>query len=310
MSAGRLLAWIIAVLTVQGCAGSADSAPVGQPAAALIEYRLDNEAINESSGLARSHRDPALLWTHNDSGGAAEAYALDASGHFLGTLAISPAINIDWEDMTSFVENGTPRLLLADIGDNYAARPLLNLYIVDEPDLANAARPFTLNASVVRAIQVSYPDGPRDAEAIAVDSAEGAIYLLSKRDAVPRLYRLPLNPMIPVVVAEALGEISIPRAASGSAGADSFNHVTSMDIADDGGALVLTTYTRGYLYTRTAEQSWQQALQQAPQSFDLPDYSQIEAVSFVGDSGNRDPDRAVFITSENLPAPLARIALP
>lgn len=281
-----------------------DAAPQVDAGGRLAEFVLDNDLISESSGLARSHRDPAMLWTHNDSGGNAEAYALDSSGHFLGTLTIGPAINIDWEDMTSFVENGTPRLLLADIGDNYAARPALNLYIVDEPDLAGAEQPFTLNATVVRAIEVSYPDGPRDAEAIAVDATEGAIYLLSKRDAVPRLYRVPLNPAAPALVAEAMGEINIPRQDAATAGADSFNHVTSMDIAADTGALVLTTYTHAYVYARTLEQSWQQALQQAPQSFDLPAYSQIEAVSFDIDA------QSVWITSENLPAPLTNIPLP
>lgn len=271
---------------------------------AVEEFVIDNETISESSGLARSHRADGPLWTHNDSGGNAEVYALDAQGHYLGSLKVALAINVDWEDMASFVEDGKPRLLLADIGDNSAIRPVLTLYIVDEPETGELAVPFSVNAVPVRVINVRYPDGPRDAEAVAVDADEGMIYLLSKRDAVPQLYRLPLAPTVPLVIAESLGTISIPRAAAGSDGADSFNFVTAMDIADGGDRLILTTYLDAHVYTRSEGQSWQQALQDSPLSTRLPDYSQIEACSFSTDGG------AVYISSENLPAPLARLSLP
>jgi hypothetical protein len=180
----------------------------------------------------------------------------------------------------------------------------LQLYIVDEPDLTDVTPPFELNAPVVRLINMSYPDGPRDAEAIAVDANEAAIYIVSKRDAVPKLYRIDLNPIIPIVIAESLGEINIPRAPEGSDNADSFNFVTSMDISDDSRSLVLVTYLNAYRYTRGDDETWQDALQHEPETIDLPDYSQIEAVSFESDAG------AIHITSENLPAPLARVPLP
>jgi len=267
------------------------------------EYAIDNPAISESSGLARSNRSDGILWTHNDSGGNAEAYAVDLRGHFLGTLAVLPAANGDWEDMTSFVEDGTPRLLLADIGDNDAFRPFVDLYVVDEPDVSGQTQPFSLQAPVVRAIQVAYPDGSRDAESIAVDAVEGYIYILSKRDAVPKLYRVPLAPEAPAVMAEDLGEISIPRAPAGAANPESINWTTSMDIDASGRQLMVLTLTAAHLYLRAEGESWQAALQRAPQSFDLPDYPQIEACAFA-------PDGAVlWITSEGSPAPMARIPL-
>jgi len=301
-----------ALVSVAGCAVCAwalsscgASRPEGSgdgsgDAVALEDYRIDTDLINESSGLARSQVDPGLLWTHNDSGGAATTYAVDHAGHYQGSLKLSLAVNLDWEDMTSFVEDGQPRLLLADIGDNSAFRPVVTLYIVDEPDTTQLTRPFELSATPARTITVIYPDGPRDAESIAVDAAEGSIYLLSKRDAVPRLYRVPLAPTVPLVIAEALGEIAIPRAPEGSDDPERINWTTSMDINAAADALVVVGLTQAHVYHRAADESWLQSLQRDPLSVDLPDYPQIEAVAW-DDAGD------LWITSEGAPAPLARL---
>jgi hypothetical protein len=299
LTAGLLLTFICGLSACGGGDNSGDNVP----SAKVEEYQIDSAVIDESSGLARSHRDSGILWTHNDSGGKAETYAVDLKGHFLGTLAVFPAINLDWEDMSSFIENGTPRLLLADMGDNNAFRPFITLYIVDEPDLSAQAKPFSLQATVVRSIQVLYPDGPRDAESIAVDAAEGYIYILSKRDAVPRLYRVPLAPVLPIVIAEALGEINVPRAPAGAQNPDSINWVTSMDLSEDLSRIAVVGPLHAHLYSRGAGESWQTALLRAPQELDLPDYSQIEGCTFSGDG------KSLWITSEGEPAPLARIPL-
>ncbi|MEW6169743.1 MAG: hypothetical protein AB1651_18980 [Pseudomonadota bacterium] len=275
------------------------SAASVSPQAGVDEWRIDSAQIDESSGLARSRRSADLLWTHNDSGGAAEAYAVDREGRFLGTLRLAAARNVDWEDIAAFVEDGRPRLLIADTGDNNARRPFVMLYVVDEPDVSSAARPFAVDAVAQRAIRVTYPDGARDVEGVAVDARAGHIYLLSKRDAVPRLYRVPLAPDADAVVAEALGEIAIPRAMTIGPWGRSFNYTTAMDIDDAGSTLVVTTYTHAYLYRRAADESWPAALRRAPQGIALPDYAQIEACALDG--------AALWLTSEGVPAPLARV---
>src|SRR5215213_1725953 len=55
--------------------------------------------LHESSGLAVSHRQAGVLWTHNDSGDGAELFAVDVSGRALGTSRITGAENEDWEDV-------------------------------------------------------------------------------------------------------------------------------------------------------------------------------------------------------------------
>jgi hypothetical protein len=265
-------------------------------------HQLDDRAVNESSGLAVSGRDPGLLWTHNDSGGGPQLFALDMLGHVQGSIRLKSAFNVDWEDMAAFTEKGVPWLLLADIGDNWGIRPVVDLYLIEEPQL-----PFGRAVDLQRHIRLRYPDGPRDVEAVAVDTAASVIYLLSKRDAVPQLYRLPLHPDVPLlVVAEALGAIRLPHVNVDQVDrpmAHSDNYITSMDIAPDGLSMVLLNYTRAFLYRRLPGEDWPQALRQKPTMMMLPIFRQIEAVSFAADGAS------IWISSEGTPAPLARLSV-
>ena len=89
----------------------------------VSEFIINSNEINESSGLARSHRRPDLLWTHNDSGGETAVYAMTTAGSLVASVRLNglAIINLDWEDMTSFTLDGKPYLLVGDIGDPEAA---------------------------------------------------------------------------------------------------------------------------------------------------------------------------------------------
>lgn len=295
------LALPLTAILLSACSSAPDPSGAGGTGSAAAVFTIDNSLISESSGLARSQRSADLLWTHNDSGGQASAYAISTTGRYLGALRLTGALNLDWEDMASFTEAGQPSLLLADIGDNGAFRPFVTLYVVDEPDAAALSASQDLSALPRRTLTVLYPDGPRDAEAVAVDGSEGFIYLLSKRDAVPRLYRVPLAPLLPVQVAEALGEIAIPRAAAGAADPERFNWVTSMDFSDDAREIAVLTQDRVYVYRRAGSETIAAALQRGPaETLPVPGFSQAEAVSFARDG-------SLYLSSENLPAPLAHL---
>lgn len=56
-------------------------------------------AIDEAPGLAASILNSGVLWTHNDSGDSARAYAMDTQGNHLGIYNITGAGATDWEDI-------------------------------------------------------------------------------------------------------------------------------------------------------------------------------------------------------------------
>src|SRR6478736_7859168 len=136
----------------------------------------------EASGLAASRRTPGLLWTHNDSGGEPTLFALGPDGALRGTIQVAGVTNRDWEDVVAFELDGRAWLMAGEIGDNYAKHPQSMLHVLAEPEATrlDPARPLKLAPDYT--IHFSYEDGARDCEAVAIDTRERMVYLLSKRD--------------------------------------------------------------------------------------------------------------------------------
>ena len=122
----------------------------------------------------------------NDSGKPL-LFAIDATGRALGRVELRKSDNRDWEDLASFQLDGEPYLLIADVGDNDARYKKRTLYIAKEP------RSDEDKTKVDWEIDFTYPDGPRDAESVAVDIENERVLVLSKRDIPPVLYELPLR---------------------------------------------------------------------------------------------------------------------
>ena len=138
--------------------------------------------LAESSGLVVSRTQPGVLWTHNDSGDGPNLYAIDATGRLLATFTVAGAAAVDWEDMSSgpciadLASSGDAPacLYLADIGDNDRRRQSLTVYMVVEPSLTAGSRTIAS-----RSFRYRYPDGPENAEALAV-LPNGDVTIISK----------------------------------------------------------------------------------------------------------------------------------
>jgi len=300
---------LICLLTSLSCLPAAFAEAASDSDPQITTIAIESRVINEASALTRSHRSAEVLWTLNDSGGDADVYALSTTGELMATVTLTGlgVINLDWEDMASFSQGGKHFLLIGDVGDNFAWRPNITFYLIEEPALST--RPDTvekLQVPVLHTYRVQLPNGPRDIEAIAVDAAENAVYLITKRDNRPTLYRFSLahdeNSPLTELVASNLGEIRIPRADRNNG---YFNWVTAMDFSESGRWAYVGTLSHGYRYARAPGQSWQEALQQQPIAFSQPKLTQIEGGCF----DLRD-DQQLFVISENLPAKMARIKLP
>lgn len=225
--------------------------------------------VREVSGLAVSRRDSRIYWAHEDSYTSPVLHAFEADGRARGSLRVAGAENIDWEDVASFTLDGRAWLLIADVGDNQGVRTNCSLLVVAEPDPAELSPDRELVATVAWRVPVSYADGPRDCEAVAVDAREGRVYLLAKRVTPHGLYVLPLREAsggAPVGPAERVGELTGFPAAEGSrrmlpvpSGAYRAQP-TGMDFAADGSAAVITTYGEVLLYPKNDDESWARAL--------------------------------------------------
>lgn len=261
------------------------------------------DEVDEASGLARSQRVQDVFWVHNDDG-KARLFAIDSAGQRVGRLTLDDASNRDWEDVSSFILDGTPYLLVADVGDNMRRRESVTLYVAVEPDLADDDK---VRERPAWTIELRFPDGPRDVESVAVDSDNERILLLSKRDLPPALYSVPLRPSENTVVATKLGAIrSLPPPRRSDVAAapktkDWHWQPTAMDVFGD--TAIVMTYRALYVYTRETGEDWFEALNRRPFRISLGRIPNAEAAAISHDRS------AAYVTIENRKPPLYRTVL-
>jgi hypothetical protein len=157
--------------------------------AALTNGEVNIAGLTEASGVAASRNNSNVLWTHNDSGHPAVVYAIDTFGRSLGIYNVPG--NVDTEDIAigpGPVTN-VSYIYVGDIGDNTATRANIKIYQIPEPAVyaRQFSNPPTVTPKGVRTITLTYPDGPRDAEALMVDSVTGDLFIFTK-ESPTRMY--------------------------------------------------------------------------------------------------------------------------
>lgn len=286
---------IVLALCNSGCT-VAESPPTGdKPKGATAEgddvVYLADRSVPESSGLASSRRRRGYFWTHNDSGDHASLYAYDRKGRRTATVKLKDVTANDWEDCCTFSTEGKDRLLIADCGDNDRRRSKINLFLMDEPDPLKS-----VSVKKISRITVRYPDGARDCEAVAVDSARKQIVLLTK-SFLPQagVYVVPLPDQAQEVfdinvTAKKIATLVLPL-------------VTAADFDESTGDLWVTNYLQAFRFSASERLlPIAQQLKQLPSAFDLPKWRQVEALAV-------DEEQNVWITSEGLPTPLGRLKI-
>ena len=265
-------------------------AAFGEPARVAA---LEDPAVDESSGLAASRREPGLFWTHNDAGDGPLIYAFDRQGRKRGTWRVAGAQAFDWEDIATGPgpRPGQHYIYVADIGDNELARPTVVVYRVPEPAATAEDAGSTATAPRVtepaEALALKYPDRRHDAEALAVHPRTGDIYVITKEaEGGAGVYKLPA----PVAGAtegtlERVGEVRVPAVFPGM--------ITGADISPDGRRVVLCDYLGAYELTLgDARAPFDDIWRQTPLAFDPGQRKQGEAICYGPDG------ESVFATSE------------
>lgn len=299
----QLFAAGLALLT-----GSLAAAAAPTYAGPVVAGTMESPPRHETSGIAFSRRSPDILWVHDDSGGQPILYAMTPDGKDAGAIRLRGVKNDDWEDVAAFERDGKAWLLVADTGDNAGRRPQVMLHLVEEParDQLSAGRAVTVTPKWT--MRLTYEDGPRDCESVAVDVAGRAIYLLSKRDDTPQLYRVDLptdRPGNTVVVARKVGlvphipEPSVAETLVRGRLGKRRSEVTAMDFSSDGTLAAVLTYGGALLFERKNGEPWAEALAREPVHLPISGLLQAEAICFTPDG------KSIYVASEG-PQPLVR----
>ncbi len=273
--------------------------------------RFGDARIGESSGLAVS-TDGQALWTHNDSGDSSRFFAVDprtcatrATYRLdlpdLTVPGLGTATAVDWEDAArGTAADGTPVLLLADIGDNPQARvPGVTVYEVAEPASAAAADPLTEQPVEVRAVhQLLYPSGPRDAESL-LQLPDGRLVVVTKdRDAATgyqtytgrsEVYASTGRPGTGPVRMTKVADLDVRALPGVDPAVQQQLAVTGADARRDGSAIVVRTLTTAYEFDVVGG-DLAAAFSRTPRVVPLLATKQGEAIAY-------EPDGRGFLTT-------------
>ena len=206
-----LAAAVLALFGPAYARGSTFSVPVSQGT-------VTASGIVEASGMAASPDNPNVLWVENDSGNPNSIFAIDTTGHLLGTYFLDGATNTDWEDMSigPGPEPGVNYIYLA----NSATGSSSVLVRIPEPTVyasQQVGSPITSHLSGAQSQTFLWP--APNAETMFVDRQNGDIYLGSKETGSTKFYRG-------------------TQAQFGAAGSQSLTHVADVPLTKGNGASI------------------------------------------------------------------------
>ncbi|QNN53757.1 hypothetical protein [Nocardioides mesophilus] len=126
-------------------------------------FSFTDSDITESSGLVDTGD---VVYTINDSGAGPVLYAVDpATGDTVATTTYSDG---DVSDVEALAPGPDGTVWVGDIGDNARRRDSVTVYRVT-PGQGDAP-----------SYELTYPDGPRDAETLLVQPGTGRLFVVSK----------------------------------------------------------------------------------------------------------------------------------
>lgn len=239
-----------------------------------MDRTLNDKAIRESSGLARSTYKRQLIWTHNDSGGSARVYAIRGNGTTRGVIKLRGASSRDWEDISSGPRH---KLWVGDIGDNARRRDTISVYRFKEPKVASSRSVKSTR------FDFKYPDGKHDAEGLMVRPGTGRVFVISKSRSGGHIYRAPKRLSTKSVNRlTKLGPVPVS--------------ITAASFAPGGHRFVVSNHNWAYIYNGIGDRK--------PRAIRKPDTRQGESMDVTRGGG------ALFIGSEGLRSPVYRLRLP
>lgn len=284
---------------------------------------IEDETLDELSGLVYSSQNPQSLFIREDSGSGEVVVLISDLGVVLKTWNLveeeapyDPVSMVDAEDLAigPGPQEGTNYLYIADIGDNTVdrdgvTRPVPAIHRFIEPILATSPDDLVRDGFM----EITYDDASQhDAETFIVDPISGDGFIFTKEkigvgdQGTTRVFRLPAEEMnadpvggVISVTAQLLGQMDLGI---------NYVGITAGDISFDGRRIVIrdggdnqvlsnTNYDQSaWLWYREDSQTVWEAVQGAPVNVPLPDRADEpkgEAITFI-----RSTDYWYYTTSE------------
>ncbi|CAI8246824.1 MAG: Uncharacterised protein [Flavobacteriaceae bacterium] len=237
----------------------------------FIEFGYSTDSrLNEISGIVESINYPKTFWVHNDSGDQPRIFRVNQDLEIIQEVQLEGISHVDWEDIAYGNYKGQKTLFIGDIGDNKGIRDNIQVYLFMEPQKG------VVTSEPLRTIDLSYPDGPRDAEALLFDQRYNELIIISKRDQKSRVYTYNMN-STDLGSLKFEGELNLEKLHE--IDPTSRYRITGADAIPERG-IIIKNYLEVYLYTLSDSERLTNALiRKSPKKIKYVPELQGEAIS-------------------------------
>ena len=239
---------------------------------------IENDDIQEASGIVASLTNDNVIWTHNDSGDSNRIFAMNTQGKHLGEYFLNDSQNRDWEDIAigPGPEEGLHYLYVGDIGDNFSENDIKHIYRVIEPKLNSSSNFNSIQLDGIESISFQYEDGNRDAETLIIDPLTKDIIIISKREATAvHIYSIPFPQDTDTILT---ANLIMTKDFYPNDNFATSQWIVGGDISHDGKEILVKSYTDIFYFSRTSNQSFYDALNNEEIKFPYITEPQGEAI--------------------------------
>lgn len=148
---------------------------------------IQDDRINEASGIVASRQHQGVYWTHND-GSDGVLYAISRDGSLLGLARLDVKVR-DWEDIAA---DDAGNIYIADTGNNSGNRRHVFVHRIREPDPKTLSRRRARKLPVDRTWRIDFPDGPANIESLFIWQNSGYVIFKQPAGKPAEIYRFDL----------------------------------------------------------------------------------------------------------------------
>ena len=252
--------------------------------------KIENNIIEEASGLVESVENSNSLWTHNDGGDGPFLYLISSfDAKILKKISLVGIKNEDWEDLAigpSILGDTSTYIYLGDIGDNKKNKTIKKIHFFREPKIKDFDNEL-IEINDIKTISFYSEKKIENFETLMIDPNSKELFLIAKnKKKKQNIYKIDTENIEIDEIQKAKKYLTLNLK-------NLKGEITGGEISRNGQKCLVKTYKNVFLWERKKDEKWKNIWSQAPKILKYIPESQGEAICWSND------ENAYFTLSEN-----------
>tara|TARA_B100000941_G_scaffold290599_1_gene273749 strand:+ start:980 stop:1840 length:861 start_codon:yes stop_codon:yes gene_type:complete len=252
--------------------------------------KIENNIIEEASGLVESVENSNSLWTHNDGGDGPFLYLISSfDAKILKKISLVGIKNEDWEDLAigpSILGDTSTYIYLGDIGDNKKNKTIKKIHFFREPKIKDFDNEL-IEINHIKTISFYSEKKIENFETLMIDPNSKELFLIAKnKKKKQNIYKIDTENIEIDEIQKAKKYLTLNLK-------NLKGEITGGEISRNGQKCLIKTYKNVFLWERKKDEKWKNIWSQAPKILKYIPESQGEAICWSND------ENAYFTLSEN-----------